>query len=257
VFGTPAATFHFPGAVRSVELMAAFQVDATFASSGQILLIGGTMPPQPVSGYTTVVDQLSEHADNVFLPVTVVHTPKVLMMAITPTTFPVDGPQMDSVRYTNYFECTGTAEFNISNNGSGELQYAYLQFDLPDGLADPTQPYPELVPAEPGQPQSPAITPAPLIFLHPGFPLPGAPPDALWVLDRFTTVVSPASLSAKEMPVTWATDWSAAHYNHETGRIALTVQLAILGPRGHHKDEQVFLQRVAYRVSFLAFPQPG
>lgn len=250
-FSTPTETFNFPGGIRAVELMAAFEVDATVVSFGQILLFGGTMPPQPVSGYATVVDQLSNHADNVYMPIDAVHTPKVLMTAVTATTFPVDNPQVDSVTYTNYFECTGTAQFNYFNNGSGDLEWAYLQFDLPDGLADLAQPYQEAVQVPPGQPPSTLLTPAPLVFLHPGFPVPqDAPADAMYVLDRFTTVVTPVSVSAKRTPLAWATDWSAAHYNGETGRVALTVQLAL---QGGNDSGSVFLLRVAYRVSFLAY----
>jgi hypothetical protein len=251
VFNTPATTFDFAGTVRVVELMAAFQVDATVVSYGQILLVGGTMPPQPVSTYQTIVDQLTDHPDNPQLPVHRVHSPKVLMALINPTTFPVDNPGNATVTYTHLFEVTGTAEFNYFNNGSGQQEYAFLQFDLPDALADLTQPDQEAVPVPPGSPPSPTLTPAPLIFKHPGFSVPnGAPQNALFVLDRFTTVASPASVSAQDTPLAWAADWSAAHYDGETGRVALTVQLALLG--GHHSG-QVSLLRVAYRVSFLAF----
>jgi len=251
VFSTPATTFDFAGYARVAELMAAFQVDATVVTFGQILLFGGTMPPQQVSTYQTVVDQLEDHPDNSHLRVTTVHTPKVLMAEIGPTAFQVDDPDPFSVTYTHLFECTGVAEFDYYNNGSGNLEYGYLQFDLPDALVDLTQPDQEGVPVPAGSQPSTTQTPAPLKFKHPGFPTPaGIPADALFVLDRFVTVASPASVHAQDTPLAWSAEWSAAHYNGETGRVALTVQLALLGG---NDSGYVSLQRVAYQVSFLAY----
>lgn len=173
-----------------------------------------------------------------------VQSGKALMAMISPTILAAaDGTR---VIYDRLFVCTGTAVINFFNDGSENTQTALVQFDLPDPVPTPGQPV-EAMPLK-------------LVFNHPGFAT--RPGVSLSVRDDFTAVVSPASFNSLNTPSVWAVNWCEAHYSDTllstpppgSGRIALTAQLVV---QGGHNSGQTSLLRLAYQVSWLAYPTPA
>lgn len=170
------------------------------------------------------------------IPVTRIDNGEAFTVGITPFLVTLPGPPPVVVKYSNLFVCSGTAELNFFNDGSGNLEHAFVSFDLPDPIVTPSEPLEEFGPH--------------LVFNHPGFPI---RPDATFaVLDRFVASASPASffvLGGSAFPMTVAVDWADADYDGATGRVALTAQLAL---HGGISSGAVGLSRVSYEVSFLA-----
>src|SRR5262245_33839377 len=135
----------------------------------------------------------------------------------------------------------GTAGVNYFNDGSGNLEHAFISFDLPD----PISPMPPFTEEEEIGPH--------LVFNFPS--LPPRPDAVLAVLDRFVASASPVSFFVQygTPELTIAGDWADADYNAASGRITFTAQLALQGgPTAH----AVGISRVNYQVSFLAGPTP-
>jgi hypothetical protein len=178
------------------------------------------------------------------LPVNAVESGKALMAMIAPTVIAAaDGSR---VIYDRLFVCTGTALIDFHNSADGNTHTLLVQFDLPDPVPTPGQTFEAM--------------PLSLVFNHPGFaPRPGV---TLSVRDDFTATVSPASFSSLDIPSVWAVNWCEAHYSDTllttpppgSGRIALTAQLAL---QGSNDSGQTSLTRLAYQVTWLAYPTHG